>query len=119
MGMVMSHDRHYLMESIEYPFELWRNIDRAFGVQKEEDDSWSESNTSSCFLPSKVSASILSNEVVQDEEEVESLTQSIRIVESLLVVIPSPVAPEVYEIYDISCSHTVDPKEDIRTSIVE
>ena len=32
---------------------------------------------------------------------------------------PSPVAPEVYEISDISSSHTVDPKQDIQTSTVE
>ena len=24
MGMVMSHDMRYLMQSVEYPFELWR-----------------------------------------------------------------------------------------------
>ena len=32
---------------------------------------------------------------------------------------PSPVAPEVYEIYDISYSHTNYPKEYIQTSIAE
>ena len=68
MGMVMSHDMRYLMEYAEYPFDLWRNIDRAFGVQKEEYDSWRENNTSPCVLPSKASTSILSDEVVQDED---------------------------------------------------
>ena len=93
MGMVMSPYMCYLMEFVEYPFELWRNLDRDFGVHKEEDDSWSESITFSCVLPSKVSASILSDEVVQDEEEAKSSTQSIRIVESLLAVTPSPIFP--------------------------
>ena len=69
MGMVMSHDMCYLMESVEYPFEIWINLDRAFGVHKEEYDIWSESNTSSCVLPSQVLTSILSDEVVHDEEE--------------------------------------------------
>ena len=65
--MVTSPDMRYLMESIEYPFELWRNLEREFGVQKEEDNTWSESNTSSSVLPSNFSASILFDEVVQDE----------------------------------------------------
>ena len=42
----------------------------------------------------------------------------IRIEESLLAV-PPPAAPEVYEIYDISSSHMVDPEEDIRISVIE
>ena len=84
MGMVMSHDMRYLMESVEYQFELCRNIDRDFCVQKEEDDNWSESNTSSCVLPSKFLTSILLDEFVQDEEEAESSTRTILIVESLL-----------------------------------
>ena len=87
-------------------------------MQKEVDNIWSESNSSSSVLPSNVSASILSDEVVQDEEIVESSTHSIRIVESLLVVTP-PVSPKVYEISNISFSHAVDPEEDIQTSIVE
>ena len=32
---------------------------------------------------------------------------------------PSPVALEVYEIYDISSSHISDPEEDIRISVIE
>ena len=67
--MAMNNNICYLMEYVEYPLELWRNIHRAFGVQKEENDRWRESKTSSFVLPSKLSASILSYEVVQDEEE--------------------------------------------------
>ena len=61
-------------------------------------------------LYSKVSASTLSDEFVQAEEQVESSTQSIRIEESILGVTPSHVAPEVYEIYEISYSHMADPE---------
>ena len=68
-----------------------------------------ESNTSSCVLPSKVLASIFLDEVVQYEEEAEYSTQSNRIVESLLVMTPYPVALEVYDIFDILYSHIVDP----------
>ena len=39
MCLVMSHKMWYLIDSVEYPFELWRNIDRYFGVQKEVDDT--------------------------------------------------------------------------------
>ena len=88
-------------------------LDRDFGVQKEVDNTWSESKTSLSVPPLNVLASVLSNEVVQDEEEEESSTQSILIVESLLVMTPSHVAPEVYEISDISSSHIDDPEEDM------
>ena len=67
MCLAMSRKMWYLIYSVEYPFELSRNPYRDFGVQKEVDDTWRESNTSSRVLPSNVSASILSNEVVQDE----------------------------------------------------
>ena len=32
MCMVMTPNMRYLMEFVEYPFELWRNLDKAFGV---------------------------------------------------------------------------------------
>ena len=57
--------------------------------------------------------------VVQDEEQAESSTRSIQIVESLLAVTPSPVAPEFYEIYDISYSHMDEPEEDIWIYYIE
>ena len=43
--------------------------------------------------------------VVQDEDEAESSTHSIRIEESLHPVTPSPDAPKVHEISDISSPH--------------
>ena len=39
MGMVMSTNMRYWMDSVEYPFNIWRNLDKYFGVQKEEDNS--------------------------------------------------------------------------------
>ena len=57
-------------------------------------------------------------QVVQDDEEEKSSTQSIRIEESLNRVTPSPYALEVYEISDISSSHIDDPEEEIRISVI-
>ena len=39
MGMVMSPIMRYLIEFVKYAFELWRNLDRAFDVQKEVDNT--------------------------------------------------------------------------------
>ena len=96
------------------------SLDRIFG--KHNEDCYS--NMGSTFrttrvLYSKVSASTLSDEFVQDEEEAKSSSQSIRIEESLLGVTPSPAAPEVYEISDISSPHMADPEEYIRISVFE
>ena len=88
-------------------------------MQKEEYYSWNESNTSSCVLPSKVLAFILSDEVLQYEEEAEFSTQPIRTVESFLAMNPSPIAPKFYEIFDTSYSHIDDLEEDIWISVVE
>ena len=60
------------------------------------------------FMPSPTT-----KKIVEDEEEAEFSTQSFRIEESLLEVNPSPDAPEVYEIPDISPPHMADPWEDI------
>ena len=67
----------------------------------------------------KISTSTLSDEVVQDEEEAEASTQSIRIEDSLHAVTPSLDAPEVYEISDISSPHIAEIEEDIRISNIE
>ena len=58
------------------------------------------------FMPSPTT-----KQIVEDEEEAEFSTWSIRIEESILEVTPSPTAPEVYEISDISSPHMDDPKE--------
>ena len=57
--------------------------------------------------------SFAAKQVVQDEEEAESSTQSTRVEESPLGVTPCPAAPKFYEISDISSSHTTNPEEDI------
>ena len=94
--------------------ELWTRLDRTFGI----DSRWSTSSTISILDP-KISASTLSDEVVQDKEEAEASTQSIRIEDSLYAVTPSPDAPKVHEISDISYSHISETEEDIRISDIE
>ena len=57
------------------------------------------------FMPSPIE-----KKIVEDEKEAYFSLQSIRMEESLLEVTPSPAAPEVYEIPDISPPHMADPK---------
>ena len=94
------------------------SLDRIFG--KHNEDCYS--NLGSTFRTIRVFylkflPSTLSDEVVQDEEEAESYSQSIWIEEILLGVTPSLAAPEVSEISDISSPHMADPEEDICISI--
>ena len=60
------------------------------------------------ILDPKFLASTLSDEFFQDEEEAEASTQSIQIEDSLHAVTPSPDAPKVHEISDISYSHIAE-----------
>ena len=62
-------------EYIEDPKELWTRLDRTFGVIDDDHNSILEriSSTISTLDP-KISASTLSHEVVQDEEEAETST---------------------------------------------
>ena len=104
--MALSPSMCYLKRSVEYPEDILTTLERTFGKHNEDHHSTLEITSSTTrFLYSKLLASTLYDEVVQDEEEEKSFTQSIRIEESLLVVTPSPDAPEVYEIYDISSPH--------------
>ena len=86
--------------------ELWTRLDRTFGI----DSRWSTYRTISILDP-KISASTLSDEVIQDKEEAEASTQSIRIEDSLYAVTPSPDALEVHEISDISSYHIAKIEE--------
>ena len=73
MCLAIPPTMRYLLDSIEYPFEIWRNLDKSLGMQK-DDMSYMESKqmgTSLCVLPPKVSASCISQEVVPNEEEEE------------------------------------------------
>ena len=72
MCMEMTLNMHYLVENDEYSFELWINIDREFGVHKEVDNTWSESNTSLSVLSQYVSTTIVSDEFFHDEEVADS-----------------------------------------------
>ena len=61
----------------------------------------------------------IEKQIVEAEEESDISLQPIRMEESLLGVTPSLVAPEVYEIPDISPPHMDDPEEGIQISICE
>ena len=107
IGLALFPRLCYLTKSIEYPKDLWTKLDRTFGKNNEDNNSTLESTPNTTkVLDTKLLASTLSDEffhdeVVQDEEEAKSSSQSIRIEESLLGVNPSPAALEVYEISDI------------------
>ena len=86
MELALSTSMCYHSRSIKDPLELWIRLDRTFGINR----GWCTSSTTSILDP-KISASTLSDEVVQDEEEVEASTQSIRIEDSLHAMTPSPM----------------------------
>ena len=87
----------YLIGSAKYPKEVWTKLDRTFGKHNEDHNSTLEiTSRTTRVLYSKLLASTLSDEVVQDEDEAKSSTHSIRIEESLHEVTPSPDAPEVH-----------------------
>ena len=111
ISLAFSPSLCYLIDYAKYPKDLQIELDRTFGKHNEDNSSNFEITPSTTrVLSSKVPTSILSDEVVQDEEEAESSSQSIQIEESLLGVTPSPPAPEFYEIYDILYSHMSDPE---------
>ena len=94
---------HYLIDSDEYPKDLWTELDRTFGNKNEDNYRNLDSTPRTArVIYSKLFSSTLSRDFFQDEEEAGSSTQSIWIEESLLEVTPSPAAPEFYKIYDIS-----------------
>ena len=108
--LAFSPSKHYLIDSVEYPKDLWTKLDRTFGKHNEDYYRNLERKfRTTRVIYSKFSASTLSDEVVQDEEEAEFSSQLIRIEESLLGVIPSPYSSEVYEISNISYPHIADP----------
>ena len=109
MKLALSPSLRYLRRSIKDPQELWTRLDRTFGMIDEDHNRTLERISSTISIPDlKISTSTLSDQFVQDEEEAEASTQSIRIEDSLLAVNPSPDAPEVYEISDISSPHMAE-----------
>ena len=63
----MSPNIHHLIYLAKYPFELWKNLDKAFCLQEIEAEAWSEPKISSCSLSQDLLASTFSNEVDIDE----------------------------------------------------
>ena len=68
MCLGMSPNIYHLIDSAEFPIELWKILDKAFGLQEIEDEAWSELNISSCSLSQDFLASTFSNEVDHEEE---------------------------------------------------
>ena len=76
MAFWKSSSLRYLIESAKYPKDLWEELDRTFGKHNEDIYRNLGSNfRTTRFLYSKVSASTLSDEVFQDEEEAKSSSQ--------------------------------------------
>ena len=63
----MSPNIHHLIDSVEYPFELWNNLDKAFGMQEVEDEAWSKPNISSCYISQDFLYSKFYDDIDHDE----------------------------------------------------
>ena len=78
--LALSPSLRYLIAYAEYPKDLWTKLDRTFGKNNEDHYSTLESKPNTTrVIYSKLSSSILSDEVFKDEEEAKSSTQSILI----------------------------------------
>ena len=68
--LAISHSMHYLIDSVEYPKDLWTTLDRVLGKDNEDPSSYVESASSSSMisLSQDVSASTVSDEVDHEEE---------------------------------------------------
>ena len=94
MDFWRSPSLRYLNDFAQSPKDLWTKLDRTFGKHNEDIyRNLGRTFRTKRVIYSKLLASTLSDEVVQDEEEEESSTQSIRIIKSLLEVTPSPATP--------------------------
>ena len=67
MFLGISPNIHHLIDSVEYPFDLWNKLDKDFGVQEVEDEAWSEPNISVCALYQDILAYTLSDKFIYDE----------------------------------------------------
>ena len=99
-----------LVQLVENSKDLCTTLDRTFGIIDEDHNITLERIYRTISIIKNL-ASTLSDEFVQDEEEAEAFTQSIRLEDSLLALTPSPDAPEVYEISDISSPHMDEIEE--------
>ena len=72
MRLAIPPTMHYLLDLVDYPFEICRNIDEALGIQQ-EDVSYMESKQmgiSLCVLPPMILTSYISQEAIRNEEEI-------------------------------------------------
>ena len=91
--LALSPSLRYLIGYVEQPKDLQEKLDRTFGKHNEDHNiTLVITSRTTRVLYSKFLVSTLSNEVVQDEDEAKSSTQSTRIEESLHAVTPSPDA---------------------------
>ena len=67
MCLGSSPNIHHRIDSIEYPFEIWKILEKDFGMQAVEDEAWSKPNISSCDLSQYVFPSTFSDEFIYDE----------------------------------------------------
>ena len=75
MCMALSPSMCYLKLSVKNTKDLWKLLDRTLGLIDEDHNSTLESTSNTIsILDPKISASTLSDEVVQNEEEAESST---------------------------------------------
>ena len=68
MCLAIPPTMRYILDSADYPFELWKNLDEALGMQQ-KDVSYMESKqmgTSLCVLP-MILASGIFQEVIRNE----------------------------------------------------
>ena len=78
IGLALSPSLCYLIKSVDYQKDLWTKLDITFGNINQDHNSALESTYNTIIvLDTKLLASTLYDEVVQDEEEAESSTQSI------------------------------------------
>ena len=68
MCLEMSPNIHHIIDSAEYPFELWKKLEKYFDMQEVEYEAWSEPIISSCALSQYFVASTFSDEIIYDEE---------------------------------------------------
>ena len=67
MCLGMSPNIYHLIDSSEYPFDLWNNLDKYFGLHEIEDEAWRKPSISSCSLSQYFLASKFFDEVYHDE----------------------------------------------------
>ena len=68
--LAISPSMHYLIDSVEYPKDLWTTLDRVLGKDNEDPSSYVESASISSMisLSQDVSASTVSDEFDHEEE---------------------------------------------------